>query len=623
MNITNINPGLFPIKAIAVPLVPSSIRLNGTLRGKAWQQAERFRDFTTFPDRRNPVSATEVRIFRDRENLYIGGSCFQAQRPEMKSGDGFPALSGDGIEIVLGTLEPEMDMMMFGVSAAGGRFGSCTDVDVWSVACAVTANGWTFEMKIPFTLFREFSYKLCFNIFRRDAAAAEFQAWNRISFSTFELEHGGELLLCDYASAAFFKTGRLPELPFERAQYEQLLAVTAVPAGKLLYTPYLTVSATGHMDVVFFTAGESGGAVEYRAAGTENWNRTNDAVAGAFEQARFHRLSLAGLEPGLTHEYRIVTWNALHGPEWRSEIFRFEMPAASRQKISFGVLADCHGARGNVSGLLALPAMRAAELWCDLGDSVLQYATGKFTFMESAIATYAQAAGGGRPIVGVRGNHDQHGRRGSDFIQLLGTAGGRSYGSFRWGPVLFILLDNGADVCRDHCETEENRRLRNEERRWLFALRRSSEFREAEFRVALTHMTPYDDQYGSREFLRMTTGVFGDSEADRLHALIGGHLHFYYAQLPHRRSFELDREWSSDRTSSVKLTIPPVALPYFTICIPGGCGVENESAKSAALTVAMESGGLRFRLWNAGGTCIHCFLVRPDGTAFEEFGNQN
>ena len=60
--------------------------------------------------------------------------------------------------------------------------------------------------------------------------------------------------------------------------------------------------------------------------------------------------------------------------------------------------------------------------------------------------------GGARPCVFVRGNHDMRGIHAEDLPEYTPTAAGKSYYTFRTGPVWGIVLDTGEDKSDDHAE---------------------------------------------------------------------------------------------------------------------------------------------------------------------------
>ena len=164
-----------------------------------------------------------------------------------------------------------------------------------------------------------------------------------------------------------------------------------------------------------------------------------------------------------------------------------------------------------------------------------------------------------------------------------------------------------------HLTVLENIAMRNRQRQWLLELQQTDLWKETIFHVAVTHMTAYNEKYGSRELIRMLDGVFDFSPEKRLHALIGGHLHFYYAQMPGEMEFLLDMQWSDNHTAEVAVTRPPQAFPYFVMCIPAVCGLNADVRKSALLSLHATAESLELKLFSIDGKVKHAFEIDPAG----------
>ncbi len=607
MNLLNatFNHGVF--KAISAPLLDTTPSLSGELDASAWKDATVFFDMEC--DGKEPSNATEFRIFRDRSHLYIGGICSQGRIvvPNRPSKDGWHAFAGDGIEIMLGGGEPQPTLAMLRLSADGGRFSSGILLEQWEAACNISDNQWRFEIRLPLKALQSWSYKIGFNIFREDASTGEYQQWIPCEFSAHEIESLGELLLCNYDEAILYRTGTLPASPSSRTDYERTVIETASPSCRLASPPWLTNPTKHSIDVCFVTRSVCHAEVEYKPLIAEVWQKSSSDISNV------HRLTIEVCGCG-EYCYRILTKSSVYGKPEVSSTFKFKMITDDCDaKITACLLSDVHADASNLSRLLALPQASTADVIFDLGDISLQCTTGANSILESGLRLYSELADGGKPIVGLRGNHDHYGFYNHIHTKMLCGDGKCPYGAFRYGPVLFILLDNGVDIRQDAAEVAANQQLRDEQRQYLLKLKKTDDWKRTTFHVALTHMTAYNDKYGSQEFIRMLDGVFDDSPQNRLHALIGGHLHFYYSQMPHEDIFDIDMEWSSDHTPEVRIDRPPKSFPWLTLCIPAACGLDGDGDKASLLSLEADKSQLHLSLLSVLGEPKHTFNISPDG----------
>ena len=160
----------FPLPALTASRVsPGPVTLDGKLDDVAWKQATWTNRFT----QREPVeggapnAATEVAFLFDDEALYIGA--------RMRSAPGMPVRalvtrrdresSSEQLIVSLDTYHDRRTAYSFGVTAAGVRIDYFHGADdqntrdysfdpVWETATQRNREGWTAELRIPFTQLR-------------------------------------------------------------------------------------------------------------------------------------------------------------------------------------------------------------------------------------------------------------------------------------------------------------------------------------------------------------------------------------------------------------------------------------------------------------------------------------
>ena len=154
--------------ARAVQVSSSVPTVDGFLDDAAWDSAVPIRDFTQkVPlEGAEPSVGTEVRLLYDSDALYVAARMYHPDpaniRTTLTRRDG--QSDAERIVIALDTYLDRRTAYTFGVSAAGVRFDAYHPEDsnasesrfnpVWTARVQIDAQGWTAEMRIPFTQLR-------------------------------------------------------------------------------------------------------------------------------------------------------------------------------------------------------------------------------------------------------------------------------------------------------------------------------------------------------------------------------------------------------------------------------------------------------------------------------------
>jgi hypothetical protein len=150
-------------RSLEIPKLQIAPQIDGRLLDTAWMRAARTGDFTTSTPvfNQTPAGATEVFIFYTDEALYLAAVCTSARvRTDGSARDDLN--SADWFRVGLDTWNDDQNAFQFAVNAAGiqadGRTASFRydpEYDTyWQSAVSVTADGWTLEMRIPYTALR-------------------------------------------------------------------------------------------------------------------------------------------------------------------------------------------------------------------------------------------------------------------------------------------------------------------------------------------------------------------------------------------------------------------------------------------------------------------------------------
>ena len=153
----------------------SEVMMDGRLDEPAWQRAKPITDLRQRqPDEGAPAALpTEVRILYDDEALYIGARMSDplgpagvraplARRDQLLAADGnngsFNSLTTDKIAIAIDPYHNHLDDAWFEINPEGVRGDSYSGDDswdpVWEGASHVGPDGWTAEMRIPYSQLR-------------------------------------------------------------------------------------------------------------------------------------------------------------------------------------------------------------------------------------------------------------------------------------------------------------------------------------------------------------------------------------------------------------------------------------------------------------------------------------
>lgn len=148
------------------------VRIDGLLTDSAWSRATPITQFRQIQPREGEAAslATEVRVLYDDDALYVGARMREpggvaaplARRDQLLDANGnngsFNSLTTDKLVVDLDPYHNHLDDVLFEVNPAGvkgDQFNGDPSWDpIWEAAAHVDADGWTAEMRIPFSQLR-------------------------------------------------------------------------------------------------------------------------------------------------------------------------------------------------------------------------------------------------------------------------------------------------------------------------------------------------------------------------------------------------------------------------------------------------------------------------------------
>ncbi len=141
-----------------------SVAIDGVLDEAAWSAARPATGFIQFePSEGEPASdATEVRILRGANGLVIGARMTSSEPVRTTLSRRDDTGDADQFAVFIDSYDDDRTAYAFGVTAAGVQFDATIDGGrdddswdaVWTSAVRVDANGWTAEMRIPYSQLR-------------------------------------------------------------------------------------------------------------------------------------------------------------------------------------------------------------------------------------------------------------------------------------------------------------------------------------------------------------------------------------------------------------------------------------------------------------------------------------
>ncbi len=138
-------------------------KIDGSLDDEVWKNAEKISDFiqNTPYEGKSPTQWTEVKILYDNFAIYVGAMMYDTSPDSIyhelgnrDDGD----LNAEKFRFVVDPYNKRHDAYDFGVYSSGvqldSRFSDFTYNGVWQSAVKILNNGWSVEMKIPYSAIR-------------------------------------------------------------------------------------------------------------------------------------------------------------------------------------------------------------------------------------------------------------------------------------------------------------------------------------------------------------------------------------------------------------------------------------------------------------------------------------
>jgi len=184
-------------RSISARRVDEAPRIDGRMDEQVWQNLPLLTGFIQYMPHNGQAASqdTEARIGYDDRAFYIGVLCLDTDHDqigrELRPRDDYGDMNSDLLSVLINPYNDSLNSFYFVVSAAGVQADSKFSGDtsdqrwdaVWESAVAITREGWTVEIRIPFSTLR-FSSRMVqdwgVNLWRWIARNREWSCWNPV-----------------------------------------------------------------------------------------------------------------------------------------------------------------------------------------------------------------------------------------------------------------------------------------------------------------------------------------------------------------------------------------------------------------------------------------------------------
>jgi hypothetical protein len=186
-----------PIRKLPAKRTTASFKIDGNLDEAAWKDAPVATDFIEFRPNfgAKEKNKTEVRILYDNSFVYVGGYCHDSPDSISRELAGRDNVgNSDFVGVIFDTYNDKINAVGFYVTTTGEQFDAKYSADpmggedanwnsVYESEAKIHKDGWSFEMKIPYSALR-FTSKdnqtWGLNIIRRRQKTTQQFFWNKV-----------------------------------------------------------------------------------------------------------------------------------------------------------------------------------------------------------------------------------------------------------------------------------------------------------------------------------------------------------------------------------------------------------------------------------------------------------
>lgn len=336
--------------------------------------------------------------------------------------------------------------------------------------------------------------------------------------------------------------GALSLLPLAGSQVVKAAEASPVTDDKNHFVagPYLQNMGADQVTIMWITHKNCFSWVEY-GAGTYTSKREFGYNNGLIEaNNRINKITLTNLTPGTEHKYKIVSTEVLgykgskveFGETISSPLYGFKTWGQNEDEFKMVIFNDIHDRPQIIPQLLYRHGYTGNTKDYDFvvfnGDC-FDWVTEEQQMVDHLIKPSVDIFATEFPFLLTQGNHECRGSFSRHIPEYYAYPDNKYYFAFTRGPVRFLVLDSGEDKTDDSVEyggLSAFDRYREVQKKWLEKEIESPEFKKADFRVLLIHISPYHsgDWHGTMHCRALFGPVLNKARID---LQISGHTHRY------------------------------------------------------------------------------------------------
>lgn len=397
-------------------------------------------------------------------------------------------------------------------------------------------------------------------------------------------------------------------------QWQPVVVESANPSGEVrgqfdftvpIHGQYLTNPGQSSITITWITRVPCGGGIEYREKGTEEFKRVWQKFYAQIDcSSDLHTVHLENLKPGTEYEYRLLSltdkaFGYAATVTVGREIFTFTTLDRAKERYQVFFTADVHGTfRLTLDPILANSNAKNADLYFLIGDFVEDnMINARYYLFQGLLDDISSKWGKNKPTVFLRGNHELTGREQYHYGKYFPRKDEKTYFSFPHGKVLYVVLDSMWSGSDSKEQTAAYMEYLQEQADWLKELKKSKEWKDAEFRVVAAHIATHGGSGGTAYMSQYFKDILNDKTKDgRIHLFICGHEHSHTRIDPN----------STDAKVTRPKAVGELEGDYnYGILI---CDL------IAAVNMDVEPGKLTLTAYKWGtGEKIDSFIITPDG----------
>ena len=401
---------------------------------------------------------------------------------------------------------------------------------------------------------------------------------------------------------------------------------------KLAYNEIMLRPTENSIVFSFITQSPVHAGIDYREIGSKEWIREWD-LAGEIiirNDKTNHIIRLEDLKPATRYEYRIVMLEPPVGGEIRSlwgkrnhkavytKVKEFRTLGAD--ELNFFALADTQLSLSTNCQTIAdrdafmakmrnIPEYQNADFIAHIGDLTSYFHNidkdlfgdffQKFTSQQNA-----------KPWIYVRGNHDLNGIDAVRWHDYFVMPDEKPYYSFKVKDTLFIVLACGDFVKNGKYNAHIGPILAPEvmvakQRKWLEKLVQSDDYKNAKFRIVMSHIAPQLEKSQVIDEIRnITAPILNDS----IHLWIAAHCHYYWRMFKNSDKLYARQAYKK---------VPAFHVAKFNWITLDGPKGSNASPDFSYLAVNIKGDTITAKAIDENGELMDSFTIDTKGNATE------